>query len=73
MPVYTLPNTPYDYGARRPAVSGGIPQPRYSRHRAGHVKGSNGPLDQFADACGKGDHVQELILHMAVAASPQDR
>jgi len=50
MPVYTLPDLPYDYGALEPAMTGEILELHHSKHHAAYVKGANDTLEQLAEA-----------------------
>lgn len=50
MPVYALPDLPYDYAALEPAISGEILQLHHGRHHAAYVNGANTVLDQLAEA-----------------------
>lgn len=50
MPVYALPDLPYDYAALEPAMSGEILQLHHGKHHAAYVNGANTALDQLAEA-----------------------
>ena len=50
MPVYTLPDLPYDYSALEPAISGKIMELHHDKHHANYVKGANAALDKLAAA-----------------------
>jgi len=55
MPVYTLPDLPYDYAALEPHISGKIMELHHDKHHAAYVTGANTALEQLADARDKGD------------------
>jgi len=55
MPIYTLPDLPYDYAALEPHISGKIMQLHHDKHHAAYVTGANTALEQLADARDKGD------------------
>jgi Fe-Mn family superoxide dismutase len=55
MPIYTLPDLPYDYAALEPHISGKIMQLHHDKHHAAYVAGANTALEQLADARDKGD------------------
>jgi superoxide dismutase, Fe-Mn family len=55
MPVYTLPDLPYDYAALEPHISGRIMQLHHDKHHNTYVTGANNALDQLAEARDKGD------------------
>lgn len=50
MPVYTLPDLPYDYSALAPVISPEIIELHHDKHHAGYVKGANDTLEQLAEA-----------------------
>ena len=50
MPVYTLPELPYDYAALAPVISPEIIELHHDKHHAGYVKGANDTLEQLAEA-----------------------
>ena len=55
MPVYTLPELPYDYAALEPYISGKIMELHHDKHHQAYVTGANNALDQLAEARDKGD------------------
>ncbi|NLT56518.1 MAG: superoxide dismutase [Actinomycetales bacterium] len=50
MPVYSLPDLPYDYAALEPAITGEILQLHHAKHHAAYVTGANTTLEQLAEA-----------------------
>ncbi|MBD0418332.1 superoxide dismutase [Streptomyces sp. TRM S81-3] len=50
MPVYTLPELPYDYSALAPVISPEIIELHHDKHHAAYVKGANDTLEQLAEA-----------------------
>ncbi|MFJ3406448.1 superoxide dismutase [Promicromonospora sp. NPDC090134] len=50
MPVYTLPDLPYDYSALEPHISGRIMELHHDKHHAAYVAGANAALDALAEA-----------------------
>lgn len=55
MPVYTLPDLPYDYAALEPHISGRIMELHHDKHHAAYVAGANAALDALAEARDSGD------------------
>lgn len=55
MPVYTLPDLPYDYAALEPHISGRIMELHHDKHHAAYVAGANTALDALAAARESGD------------------
>jgi Fe-Mn family superoxide dismutase len=55
MPVYTLPDLPYDYAALEPHISGRIMELHHDKHHAAYVAGANTALDALAQARESGD------------------
>jgi Fe-Mn family superoxide dismutase len=55
MPVYTLPELPYDYAALEPHISGRIMELHHDKHHAAYVAGANAALDALAQARESGD------------------
>ncbi|MGI5187538.1 superoxide dismutase [Promicromonospora sp. CA-289599] len=55
MPVYTLPELPYDYAALEPHISGRIMELHHDKHHAAYVAGANAALDALAGARESGD------------------
>jgi len=50
MPVYTLPDLPYDYSALQPHISARIMELHHDKHHQAYVTGANTALDQLAEA-----------------------
>ncbi len=50
MPVYTLPDLPYDYAALEPHISGRIMELHHDKHHAAYVAGANTALEKLAEA-----------------------
>src|SRR6478735_4507422 len=50
MPVYTLPELSYDYGALEPHISGKIMELHHSKHHQAYVTGINQALEQLEEA-----------------------
>lgn len=50
MPVYHLPDLPYDYGDLEPAISGEIMELHHGAHHAAYVKGANTTLERIEQA-----------------------
>jgi superoxide dismutase, Fe-Mn family len=50
MPVYTLPDLEYDYGALEPSISGKIMELHHDKHHGAYVKGANTALEKLAEA-----------------------
>ena len=55
MPVYSLPELGYDYGALAPHISAQIMELHHSKHHQTYVNGANTALDQLAAARDAGD------------------
>jgi len=55
MPIYTLPDLPYDYAALEPHISGKIMELHHGKHHQAYVTGANTALEQLAEARDKGD------------------
>ncbi|MFI2293335.1 superoxide dismutase [Isoptericola sp. NPDC019571] len=56
MPVYTLPDLPYDYSALEPHISGKIMELHHDKHHAAYVTGANTALEKLAEARESGDN-----------------
>ena len=50
MPVYELPDLPYDYDALEPHISGEIMQLHHDKHHATYVAGANTALEKLEKA-----------------------
>ena len=55
MPVYTLPELPYDYSALQPSISARIMELHHGKHHQAYVTGANTALDQLAEARDSGN------------------
>lgn len=67
MPVYTLPDLPYDYSALEPYVSGKIMELHHDKHHQAYVNGANKALEQIHDAAESGDVAQSNLLEKNLA------
>src|ERR1019366_599215 len=67
MPIYSLPNLPYDYSALEPHISGQIMELHHGKHHAAYVKGANTVLDQLVEAREKMDFTRLAALERALA------
>ena len=67
MPIYTLPDLQYDYGALEPHVSGKIMELHHDKHHAGYVKGANDTLEKLDEAREKEDFTRLGALEKALA------
>src|SRR5580700_6735321 len=67
MPVYTLPDLPYDYSALEPHISGQIMELHHGKHHAAYVKSANTVLDQLTEARAKMDFTRLAALERALA------
>jgi Fe-Mn family superoxide dismutase len=50
MPVYTLPDLPYDYSALEPAMAARVVELHHDKHHATYVKGANEALERLDQA-----------------------
>lgn len=50
MPVYSLPDMPYDYAALEPAITGEILELHHAKHHAAYVAGANLTLERLEEA-----------------------
>jgi Fe-Mn family superoxide dismutase len=55
MPVYTLPDLPYDYGQLEPHLIAKIVELHHDKHHAAYVAGANTTLEKLHDARQKDD------------------
>ena len=55
MPVYTLPDLPYDYAALEPHISAQIMELHHDKHHANYVGGANTALEKLEEARESGD------------------
>jgi superoxide dismutase, Fe-Mn family len=67
MPVYSLPDLPYDHSALEPYISGKIIELHHAKHHAAYVKGANTALDQLSEARAKMDFTRLAALERALA------
>ncbi len=67
MPQYSLPELPYDYGAREPHYSGEIVELHHDKHHAAYVAGANATLDKLAEARASGDYGAIVGLEKTLA------
>ncbi len=67
MPIYTLPDLPYDYAALEPAMAGEILELHHSKHHAAYVKGANDTLEQLADVGADATPTQTVGLEKTLA------
>lgn len=67
MPVYSLPDLPYDYSALEPHVSARIMQLHHDRHHRAYVDGANQALDHLGDARAAGEFEKVEALERALA------
>ncbi len=67
MPVYSLPDLEYDYGALEPAISGKIMELHHDKHHAAYVKGANTALEKLAEAREKENFDNLPALERALA------
>jgi Fe-Mn family superoxide dismutase len=54
VPVYVLPDLPYDHAALEPALSGEVLQLHHGKHHAAYVAGANTALERLAEARDQG-------------------
>lgn len=67
MPIYTLPDLPYDFGALQPAIVGEIVELHHDKHHAAYVKGANDALEKLAEARDKDDFGSLVGLEKTLA------
>lgn len=67
MPVYTLPDLPYDYSALEPFISGKIMELHHDKHHQAYVNGANQALEQIHDAAESGNVAQSNLLEKNLA------
>ena len=67
MPVYTLPDLPYDTAALQPSISARIMELHHDKHHAAYVAGANTALDQLAEARDSGNlaNINKLTRDLA--------
>ena len=69
MPVYTLPELPYEADALEPHVSGRVMELHHRKHHAGYVKKANETLEQLDEARDADDFSKIAALERALAFS----
>jgi Fe-Mn family superoxide dismutase len=67
MPIYTLPELAYDFGALEPHISGRILELHHDKHHAAYVKGANTALERLDETRAKGDFGALPALERALA------
>ena len=67
MPVYTLPDLPYDPAALEPHLSGEILALHHGKHHAAYVNGANTTLEKLEAARASGDHGSIVGLEKTLA------
>jgi Fe-Mn family superoxide dismutase len=67
MPVYNLPELPYDYSALEPSISARIMELHHGKHHQAYVTGANTALDALAEARESGNlaNVNKLTKDLA--------
>jgi Fe-Mn family superoxide dismutase len=55
MPMYTLPDLPYDFSALEPHYSAEVLELHHDKHHAAYVAGTNTTLERLADARAEGE------------------
>jgi|SRR5580765_6669603 len=67
MPVYELPELPYDHAALEPHVSARILELHHDKHHAAYVKNANRALEQLEEARTSEDYTKVASLERALA------
>jgi Fe-Mn family superoxide dismutase len=67
MPVYVLPELPYDLAALEPHVSARILELHHDKHHAAYVKNANRALEQLEEARTSEDYTKIASLERALA------
>jgi Fe-Mn family superoxide dismutase len=67
MPLYTLPDLPYDYSALEPHLSAQILELHHDKHHQAYVSGANTTFEKLGDARASGDFgaINQLEKNMA--------
>ncbi len=67
MPIYTLPDLPYDYSALEPHISGKIMELHHDKHHATYVAGANTALERLEEARTSGSFATVTMLEKDLA------
>jgi superoxide dismutase, Fe-Mn family len=67
MPVYTLPDLPYDFGALEPHYSGEILELHHDKHHAAYVAGANSTLDRLEESRASNEFASIVGLQKTLA------
>jgi superoxide dismutase, Fe-Mn family len=67
MSSYTLPDSPYDYSALEPYISGQIMELHHDKHHKAYVDGTNATLDRLAEARARDDFGAIVGLEKSLA------
>jgi Fe-Mn family superoxide dismutase len=67
MPIYTLPELPYDLAALEPHYSAKVLELHHDKHHAAYVKGVNDTMEKLADARAKDDFGSIVGLQKSLA------
>jgi Fe-Mn family superoxide dismutase len=67
MPIYTLPDLEYDYGALEPYVSGEIMELHHDKHHNAYVTGANTTQEKIAEARDKNEFANIVGLEKTLA------
>jgi Fe-Mn family superoxide dismutase len=67
MPLYTLPDLDYDYGALQPHIAGEIMELHHARHHQAYVTGANTVMEKLEEAREKRDFSAVTMLEKNLA------